>query len=170
MIGLLHSDDVLASDVTIAKIAEALADPDIAGVYGDLEYVSAHDITQVIRYWEAGTYEVKRLQRGWMPPHPTVYLRREVFDRLGTYDTRFKISADYDAMLRYFGAGAVPMAYVPEVLVKMRTGGVSNQSLRHILLKSFEDYSALRKNKVGGIGALILKNTSKISQFFKRNL
>ena len=100
-----------------------------------------------------------------MPPHPTVYLRKEVFDRLGVYDTRYKIAADYDAMLRYFGSGNVRMSYIPKVLVKMRTGGVSNGSLGHILHKSTEDYAALRANKVGGLGTLLFKNISKITQF-----
>tara|TARA_B110000908_G_C10089019_1_gene373108 strand:+ start:55 stop:816 length:762 start_codon:yes stop_codon:yes gene_type:complete len=168
VIGLLHSDDFLASDVIIAKIAEALTDPEIDGVYGDLQYVSAKDLTKVIRHWNAGFCSAKQLRRGWMPPHPTVYLRREVFDRLGTYDTRYKISADYDAMLRYFGSGSLRMTYVPEVLVKMRIGGASNHSLRHILQKSYEDYLALRINKIGGLGALLLKNTSKISQLFTK--
>ena len=103
-----------------------------------------------------------------MPPHPTVYLRREVFDRLGVYDVRYKIAADYDAMLRYLGDGNVQMAYIPEVLVKMRTGGVSNQSLGHIVRKSAEDYAALRSNKIGGFGALSMKNALKIMQFIRK--
>ena len=168
VIGLLHSDDFLASKDVISKIANAMADPKIDGVYGDLQYVSAQDHFKVVRHWKAGFYTKKRLQCGWMPPHPTVYLRREVFDRLGVYDVRYKIAADYDAMLRYLGDGNVRMAYVPEVLVKMRTGGVSNQSLGHIVRKSAEDYAALRSNKMGGFGALVMKNTQKIMQFIRK--
>lgn len=168
VVGLLHSDDFLASEEVIAKVADALADPSIDGVYGDLQYVAAQEPTKVIRHWEAGPFSVRQLRRGWMPPHPTVYLRREVFERHGVYDTSYKIAADYDAMLRYLGAGGLRLAYVPEVLVKMRTGGASNQSLRHILRKSSEDYRALRANKVGGLGTLISKNASKVTQFIKK--
>ncbi|PTR11620.1 hypothetical protein C8J28_12612 [Cereibacter azotoformans] len=103
-----------------------------------------------------------------MPPHPTLYLRRGVFLRHGAYDTSFRISADYDAMLRWLANGHIRLAYIPEVLVKMRTGGESNRSLGHILRKSREDLRALRRNEVGGMGTLILKNVSKLSQFIHR--
>ena len=168
VIGLLHSDDFLASTDVISKIANAMTDPKIDGVYGDLQYVSAQDQFEVVRDWKAGFYSKKRLQCGWMPPHPTVYLRRKVFDRLGVYDVRYKISADYDAMLRYLGDGNVQMVYLPEVLVKMRTGGVSNRSLGNIVRKSAEDYAALRSNKIGGFGALFMKNASKLIQFIRK--
>ena len=102
-----------------------------------------------------------------MPPHPTVYFRREVFERYGVYDSSYKISGDYDAMLRYLSTGEVRLAYLPEVLVKMRTGGASNRIL-NIFYKSSEDYRALRSNKIGGFGTLIAKNTSKLRQFFKK--
>jgi glycosyltransferase len=101
-----------------------------------------------------------------MPPHPTLYLRREVFDTHGLYDTSFRISADYDAMLRYLLKGQIKLAYVPEVMVKMRVGGESNKSLRKIVLKSREDYRAISRNGVGGLGTLAFKNLSKIQQFF----
>jgi glycosyltransferase len=104
-----------------------------------------------------------------MPPHPTLYLRREVFDRYGLYDTSFSIAADYDAMLRYLVQGKVTLAYVPEVLVKMRLGGESNRSFERILRKSCEDLRALRKNGVGGVGTLAAKNFSKLGQFFMKD-
>jgi glycosyltransferase len=101
-----------------------------------------------------------------MPPHPTLYLRREVFERWGLYDTTFRISADYDAVLRYLIKGNIKLAYIPEVLVKMRVGGESNRSLARIVLKSREDLQALRRNGVGGVGTLTLKNLGKLNQFF----
>ena len=165
VIGLLHSDDFLASTEIISKIACTLKDQNYDGVYGDLQYVSAKNTSRVVRDWKAGAFSKKSLRFGWMPPHPTVYLRRKVFDQLGVYNTDFKISADYDAMLRYLGLGQVQLAYVPEVLVKMQTGGASNQSLRNVFLKTIEDYTALKTNKVGGIGALLVKNVSKVKQF-----
>ena len=101
-----------------------------------------------------------------MPPHPTLFLRRSVIEQWGGYDTSFQIAADYDAMLRYFAQGQISVAYIPEVLVKMRIGGESNRSLSRVVRKSREDYYALRKNGVGGIGALAWKNLSKLPQFF----
>lgn len=169
VIGLLHSDDFLAGAEVISKVAAKFADPQIDGVYGDLQYVSAGDTDRVIRHWTSGEYNPRLLAKGWMPPHPTLYLRREVFDRFGLYDTSFSIAADYDAMLRYLAQGGIKLAYIPEVMVKMRLGGESNRSLERILQKSREDYRAIRKNQVGGLGTLAAKNLSKIGQFFVKD-
>ena len=169
VIGLMHSDDFFASDHVLEKISEAFQDPAIDGLYGDLQYISATDPERIIRHWRAGSYSPNLLRRGWMPPHPTLYLRREVFERWGYYDTQFQIAADYDAMLRYLVRGEINLAYIPEVLVKMRVGGESNKSIGRIIQKSREDYRALRRNNVGGLGTLALKNFSKLGQFFIRS-
>ncbi|MBN2906938.1 MAG: glycosyltransferase [Rhodobacteraceae bacterium] len=169
VIGVMHSDDFYAHDGVLAQVAAALADPALDGVYGDLDYVSARDPNRVLRHWRAGPYTRGRLARGWMPPHPTLYLRREVFERWGAYDTSFRISADYEAMLRWLSRGEITLGYIPRVLVRMRMGGESNRSLGRIALKSREDLRALRRNRVGGLGALALKNTSKLGQFISRD-
>jgi len=168
IIGLLHSDDFFAHDLVLQKIADVFKDPEIDGVYGDLDYVSASKTDRIVRRWRSGPYRVDLLRRGWMPPHPTLYLRREVFDRWGLYDTSMSIAADYDAMLRYLVEGDIHLAYIPEVLVKMRVGGESNRSLSRIIQKTREDYTALRRYGVGGIGTLAAKNLSKIEQFLPR--
>ncbi|MGP6089484.1 glycosyltransferase family 2 protein [Antarctobacter jejuensis] len=164
-IGLMHSDDFFASPQVLSNVAQALEDPAVDGVYGDLDYVAEADTNRIIRKWRSGTYDARALRRGWMPPHPTLYLRREVYERWGTYDTSYRIAADYDAMLRYLVKGGVRLAYVPEVFVKMRVGGESNRSLSKILQKSREDYRAIRTNGVGGMGCLLRKNLSKVRQF-----
>ena len=169
IIGLIHSDDFFASDSVLEKIATSFADPEIDGIYGDLQYVSASDPGRVVRHWRAGPYSPELLKRGWMPPHPTLYLRREVFERWGYYDTSYQIAADYEAMLRWLVHGKIRLAYIPEVLVKMRVGGESNRSLGRILRKSREDYRAIRSNGVGGLGTLIAKNTRKLGQFIHRS-
>lgn len=169
IIGLMHSDDFFADHRVLENVAARFADPKVDGVYGDLQYVSATDPTKVVRHWTSGEYDPSRLARGWMPPHPTLYLRREVFDRLGLYDTSFSIAADYDAMLRYLVKGGIKLAYLPEVMVKMRLGGESNRSLERIIRKSREDYRAIRRNGVGGIGTLAAKNFGKIGQFFVKD-
>jgi glycosyltransferase involved in cell wall biosynthesis len=168
VLGLMHSDDFYADDRVLERVACAFADPAVDGVYGDLDYVAKEDPSRIIRRWRSGAYEPARLARGWMPPHPTVYLRRSVIEQWGGFDTDFRIAADYDAMLRYLARGKIRLAYIPEVLVKMRVGGESNRSLIRILRKSREDYAALRRNGVGGIGALVWKNLSKLPQFLGR--
>ena len=165
VVGLMHSDDLFAADDILSRVSEAFEDPQIDGVYGDLDYVAADDTARIIRKWRSGPYSAEKLRRGWMPPHPTLYLRRSVFDRWGLYDTQYRIAADYDAMLRYLSKGGIKLAYVPRVFVKMRVGGESNRSVGRILRKSCEDYRAIRANGVGGIGTLAAKNFSKIRQF-----
>jgi len=167
VIGFLHADDVFADDRVVSRVAAAFADPSVEAVYGDLDYVSRTDAQRVIRRWRAGTYSPRRLAWGWMPPHPTFYVRRRVYERLGGFDTRHRIAADYDCILRFLGRGGIVPAYIPEVLVKMRLGGESNRSVGNILRKSLEDYRALRVNGVGGVGALAWKNLSKLGQFLE---
>jgi len=169
VIGLMHSDDFFAHERILKQIARAFDDPQVDGMYGDLDYVSASNPNKVVRRWRSGPFRKELLKKGWMPPHPTLYLRREVFERWGYYDTSYQIAADYEAMLRWLVRGQIKLAYIPEVLVKMRMGGESNRSLGRIIQKTREDYRAIRSNCVGGIGTLAMKNFSKITQFVVRN-
>lgn len=165
VVGFLHSDDLFADESVLTRIAAAFAVPDVGAVYGDLLYVNKEDPGIVVRYWRAGGFSKGRLEWGWMPPHPTFYVRRSVYQRLGMFDLRYRIAADYDTMLRFLGNGQVRVDYIPEVLVRMRLGGASNRSFANIARKSQEDYLALRRNGVGGAGALVWKNLSKVKQF-----
>jgi glycosyltransferase len=167
VVGLLHADDLYADSEVLARIAAAFADPAVDAVYGDLVYVAKADTQRVIRHWRAGAYRPERLRLGWMPPHPTLYLRRALYERHGVFDTRYQIAADYDLMLRVLSRLTGRVEYLPQVLVRMRVGGASNRSLRHILRKSWEDYQALRVNGMGGVGALAWKNLSKVPQFWQ---
>lgn len=166
VIGLLHSDDFLAHPQVLARVEQCFAETGADAVYGDLDYVSASDPSQIIRHWKSGEYHPAKLRRGWMPPHPALFLRREVIETWGGYDTSYRIAADYDSILRYFGKGQITAAWLPEVLVKMRVGGESNRSFERILRKSREDYRALRRHQIGGVGALVCKNFGKLNQLF----
>ncbi|RLD77052.1 MAG: glycosyltransferase, partial [Bacteroidetes bacterium] len=105
-------------------------------------------------------------KKGWMPPHPTFYVKKEIYDKLGGFNLSYKIAADYDLLLRFLGKHKIRTTYLPEVLVKMRWGGTSNSSLTNIIQKSKEDYIALKENNIGGLGSLFLKNFRKLGQFF----
>lgn len=168
VVGVLHSDDVFAGTEILAHVAQGFTDSDVDAVYGDLQYVSSRHAGRVIRHWRSGDYTPARLKRGWMPPHPALFVRKGVIERWGAYDTSYRIAADYDAILRWFGSGQLKAAYVPEVFVRMKAGGASNKSLRAILRKSAEDYRALKHNGVGGWTSLALKNLSKLPQFALR--
>jgi glycosyltransferase involved in cell wall biosynthesis len=165
VVGFLHADDTYAHECVLAKVAEAFRDPEIDVVYGDLLYVRKANLGRTIRHWKAGRFERGKLARGWMPPHPTMYVRREIYVSLGAFDESYRIAADYDCILRIFANPRLRATYLPEVLVKMRLGGASNSSLKNVLRKSAEDYRALRRNRVGGLVALLCKNLRKLHQF-----
>ena len=168
IVGLLHADDHFAGTDVLADVARIFEDPSVDVVYGDLQYVSAQDTSKVVRHWCAGEFNPRRLARGWMIPHPTLYVRRRVFERIGTYDLRYKIASDYDYILRVLSAGGLGVAYLPRVMVRMRAGGMSNRTLRNLLRKSREDLRILRERQIGagwGLAALVWKNVGKVSQF-----
>ena len=166
VIGLVHSDDFLAHSDVIARVVNAFNNANLDAVYGDLDYVSSKDPAKVVRSWRSAPFEPSMLAKGWMPPHPSLFLKREIFELLGAYDTSYRIAADYDAILRYFSSERFRTRHIPDVFVKMRLGGVSNQSVRHVILKSREDLRALRKNNIGGYATLLKKNFSKLGQFY----
>ena len=169
VVGFLHADDLFENSKVLSRIAEAFSDGKIGAAYGDLVYVSKYAPNKVIRYWKSGAYSETSLKHGWMPPHPTFYTRRSVYQEHGGFDTSFRIAADYDCMLRFIGQHKVKCAYLPQTIVRMRVGGESNRSLANIITKSREDYRALKRNGIGGVGALLWKNLSKLPQFFQRS-
>lgn len=174
-VGFLHADDVLASPGVLHRISCALENSGAEALYGDLQYVrvSENGEFSVVRHWQSGIYYRRNLRWGWMPPHPTFYLKREIFERAkladGQYfDTSYSCSADYDFMMRILGTYAIEPAYLRMVLVKMRLGGVSNRSLKHILRKSWEDWHVIRRNRIGHLHTLAWKNLGKLQQFAHR--
>lgn len=166
VIGFLHADDLLSNKNVIGNIVEAFGDAGVDAVYGDLRIVQRHDLNATQRFWRAGKFHSERLAKGWMPPHPTLYVRRKWFDRLGGFDTRYKISADYFFILNLFGESKFRPVYCEEEFVIMRGGGISNQGLISLLRKGYEDLSIIRRCNLGGSKVLFRKICSKIPQLF----
>ena len=165
VVGLLHADDLFAHERVLADVAAAFSDPAVEAVYGDLQYVRRDDPTQVVRQWRSGAFSRRQLRLGWMPPHPTLFLRRSTLERVGPFDLSYRIAGDYEFILRLFKDQTLRVVYLPEVLVKMRVGGVSNRSLANLWRKSSEDLRAMRAHGVGGLGTLAAKNLRKLPQF-----
>lgn len=168
VIGFLHADDLYAGPAALESIAAAFDDPSISAVYGDLVYVQKDDTSKVVRRWKGKAATRRDLRLGWMPAHPTLYVRREWYDRIGGFDTTYRISADYLSVLQLFSAQGFRARYVPETLVTMRLGGASNRSLQSITRKSKEDWRALRScgfNPLQSATSLLFKNLSKVQQF-----
>ena len=166
VVGILHSDDLFENENLFQLIANTFNKTSADGTYGDLVYVKKDKPEKIIRSWKSCPFEISLLKKGWMPPHPTLFLKRGIFEKYGPYDTQYQISADYDFMLRIFSQPELKFAYIPQVITRMCMGGASNRSLKNIIRKSKEDLRALRKNNIGGWSALVMKNLSKIGQFF----
>lgn len=166
IIGLLHSDDIFSSSEIISDLVRKIQHESLDGVYGDLHYVDKKKPNKIIRFWKSCEFKPSHLRKGWMPAHPTLILKKEVYRKHGGFNKSFKIAADYDFMLRIFKDCNLKFGYLPQVVTKMRVGGASNRSLKNIFKKTKEDYRAICLNNIGGFLTLILKNASKIKQFF----
>ncbi|WP_222868285.1 glycosyltransferase family 2 protein [Saccharophagus sp. K07] len=167
-VGFLHSDDILASPSSLEKLVDCIDRKKPDAVYADLQYVDKENTNKVIRYWKSGSYSRSRLKNGWMPPHPTFYMRRNLYSELGGFNLNYKISADYDSLMRYLWVNNVRLEYLPEVLIKMRIGGASNRSLSNIIRKSKEDFAVMKEYSMPVFRAILGKNLSKLPQFFIR--
>lgn len=170
IIGMLHSDDLYAHKQVISHVVETFRkNPEAQGVYADLVFVNRNDTNKVMRTWESGTYREGDFLKGWMPPHPTFFVRKECYENFGTFNTDLKLSADYELMLRLIHKNNIRLAYLNEVIVKMRMGGVSNVSFFVKLKANLEDKMAWRMNGVKPrMTTLLMKPLRKIGQYFKR--
>jgi len=165
LVGFLNADDVLASADAITCIAEAARDG-VDAVYGDLVYVRTTNLDKVVRRWRSGAFARDRLRFGWMPPHPTFYVRTALLRDIGGFDDGLRVAADYDLMLRCLMRPGLRIAYVRSVLVRMRLGGASNASSSALQRKSREDLVVMRRHGIGGWFTLLSKNVRKLPQFF----
>lgn len=169
VVGFLHADDLFAHRSVLSGIAGAFADPAVQASYGDLVYVDAADPARVVRYWRSGPFRRSSFRWGWMPPHPTVYLRRAQYETSGKFRTDFSISADYEMMVRLLYRDRLQAAYLPDVLVRMRVGGKSNASLGNRLKANQEDRRAWQVNGFRPpFGLRFSKPLRKLGQFFRR--
>ena len=169
VIGFLNSDDIFAHTGVISSIAKTMNDPSVDVCYGDLVYVSRNDASNVVRYWQSCTYRPGLCSRGWAPAHPTFYVRREAFRKYGGFDTSMRLAADFDLSLRLLEVHRLNTVYLPEVLVRMRLGGVTNSNWRNIVAQNLEASRACRKYGLrGGFLFIAGRLLSRIPQFFSR--
>jgi len=146
IIGILNADDFYPAKDTLNKVVKAFDNPQIDACYGDLLYVDGTNTDKIVRNWHSGSFNPGKFYWGWMPPHPTFFVRRSVYDRYGLFNTELGSAADYEIMLRFLVKHEIQAAYIPEVLVKMRTGGVSNASVKNRLTANKMDRKAWKVN------------------------
>lgn len=170
IVGFLHADDFFPKNSIVSDIVRVFNDhPHSDAVYGDLNYVSRKDISIIKRIWKSETFTPELLKKGWMPPHPTLYIRKDWYSKYGFFDTSFKISSDYDFIIKSFSNSSFKSVYLPSTIVNMRIGGVSNKSIKNIICKILEDFYIIQKSSscvFSSVITLFSKNFSKVKQFF----
>jgi glycosyltransferase len=167
IIGLLNADDAYASPDAIKWVVDTLQQTGADTCYADLQYVRRDRPDRVVRHWHSGPFRPERFRSGWMPPHPTFFTYKKYYEALGGYDTRLRLSADYELMLRFLYKHRLSASYLPRVLVRMRLGGMSNASLRQRWRANREDRLAWQMNHLTpGLLTLWLKPLRKIPQFW----
>ena len=169
VVGFLNSDDVYADAETLSEIVRVFADPEVEACYGDVLFVAADDPACVVRYWRAGSCRPGRLAQGWMPPHPTFYVRRRAYDEHGGFDISYQLQADFEMAIRLVEIHKLNISYLPRTLVRMRMGGASNASIGNVIRGNREAYRAARKHSLP-VGPLfpLKKILSRIPQFLDR--
>ena len=166
VIGILNADDFYADNQVIEKLVAKLKETDADGIYGDLVYVDANDTAQVTRYWKSGGFDRKKFLFGWMPPHPTFFVKKASYDQLGTYRLDLGSAADYELMLRFLYKQRLKVTYLPEIVTVMRTGGVSNKTVGNRLKANQSDREAWHLNELKPYWfTLWLKPLRKVLQF-----
>ena len=169
VIGILHSDDTYSNNKVLSKVANSFEmDKDLEGLYADLVFVDRDQPTRIVRTWKAGEYNDGKFLKGWMPPHPTFFVKGEIYKKFGGFNTDFELSADYELMLRLIHKNKIKVKYLPETIVEMKMGGVSNTSVYGKVKANIEDQKAWKVNGLKpGLLTTIWKPLSKVSQYFK---
>ena len=170
VIGLLNADDVFQDETVLTQVAEALSDPDYDACHANLVYVKANDTQQVTRYWQSRPHTTGLCFTGWMPAHPTFYLRRSTYDKVGMYRTDLRYQSDLEFCARAFEVYGIRSRYIDSLWVRMRLGGVTNNSIQTMWRGNWESYHALRELglKRSSLSYFFLKFSAKIPQFFRR--
>lgn len=169
IIGFLHSDDLYYDTTVLSRVVRNFLNSDVDSVYGDLIYVKRNNPDKIVRYWESKPYSHGLFLKGWMPAHPTFFVKKSIYHSYGNFNLELKSAADYEIMLRFLHKHKISTTYLPQVLIKMRVGGKSNVSLSNRLKANREDRQAWKINGLKpSIFTLFRKPLSKIPQFYRK--
>jgi len=167
IIGILNSDDFLASNEVISKIVEKFENEKCDAVYGDLDFVASNDPNKIVRQWKSSPYVKGSFRKGWHPSHPTFYVKREIYEKFGNFDISLNVSADFELMLRFIEKNQIKVHYLNETIVKMRYGGESTGSFKKIIEGNRNIMKAFKKNNIPVSPFYpIIRLLPKLKQFF----
>ncbi|MDZ4751501.1 MAG: glycosyltransferase family 2 protein [Flavobacteriales bacterium] len=169
VIGILNSDDFYSDENVLNDVMNLFEETGADALYADLDYVDQLDTSRIVRKWRSGAYRDGLFKWGWMPPHPTFFVKRAVYEKFGAYNLSLKSAADYELMLRLLHKHKVKVAYLPRTIIHMRTGGQSNVTIKNRIKANMEDRIAWKINDLKpGILTLTWKPLRKIKQFFQK--
>jgi glycosyltransferase involved in cell wall biosynthesis len=167
IIGILNADDLYIDNTVLTQVASIFADNEVQACFADLVYVEQHDLSKIVRFWKSNPYQEGLFRKGWMPAHPTFFVRRQVYEKYGNFDLAFPRQSDFELTMRFLDVHKIKSVYIPEIWVNMRMGGVSNNSISGVVKGNIEAYHACRKNglNVNMPGFILRKVLSRIPQF-----
>ncbi|MFO1257782.1 MAG: glycosyltransferase family 2 protein [Gammaproteobacteria bacterium] len=148
IIGFLNSDDIYYDKTSLSTIAGGFSEATTDAVFGNLIYVSKENLEKIVRFWRASSFQTGLFSKGWCPPHPTFYVKKAIYDRLGGFDISLPIANDVELMMRFLEVGKINTRHIDEVLVRMRMGGVSNNSLKNIVYQNYVILKSLQKHQL----------------------
>ena len=168
IIGFLNADDIFFDSDSLQNLANAFKSPKVMGSYGDLVYTDKENLEKILRIWSMGEYSYSKLMMGWTVAHPTFYVRKSVFEKIGYFDPEFYLQSDFEFVVRFFFKYKYQAKYINKTLVKMRTGGISNNSIKNIAIQNLYNYKALKKHGAN-VSVLypLIRIVSRISQYLK---
>ncbi len=169
IIGTLNADDFYYDDNVLKEVKEVFLDPSIEACYGDLVYIKQDDISQTVRFWKSNDYKNGLFKSGWMPAHPTFFVRKNVYERLGGFKLDYKIAADFELLFKFIEQNKIKTKYIPKVMVKMRLGGTTNKSFKNIWVQNREIVNTLQSYypDFSLLKFILSKFTNRAIQFIK---
>lgn len=168
IIGILHSDDLYIDEHVIGNVVREFSNH-VDSVYADLVYVERNNPEKVVRYYDSSVFQISKFAYGWMPAHPTCFIKKNIYDKYGLYKTDFIIAADYELLVRFYAKHRVSYSYLQKVIVKMRRGGISTRNFKSNVILNREIVRACRENGIEtNIFKVYLKYFVKLFQLFKR--
>jgi glycosyltransferase involved in cell wall biosynthesis len=170
VVGFLNSDDLFFESDSVAKISSAFSDPEIDAVYGNIVMVDPLQLQKIRRYWRPGIFKHGAFASGWMVPHPTLYVRRDILNSAGGFNLRYRLQSDFDLELRLFEIMKIRAKYLPSTIVRMRMGGATTGSFFNIFRGNIEASISVRSNGFsGGLRFIIFKILRRLPQYFIRS-
>lgn len=168
-LGFLNADDIYHHEDVLGTIASALAAGETDAAHADLIYVARNEPSRVVRYWHSETYVPGMFEAGWHPAHPTLFVKTRLLKEMGGFDTRYRYHADFDLMVRLFVERGITSVYIPEILVRMRTGGQSTRSLRNIYRGNRESWQIARRSGIARTPLWMARKLAyRVGQLFRR--